>query len=111
MDRPVEFAAFFLRGFLPKVGLLNPLPVTLRPSVFPPPLPEALPTVREGVINRSEDPHRGHLVRSAENACRVPVLALQTAFVHRFILSAIECLSGEVYSRDVEEHPPVVIQE
>jgi hypothetical protein len=54
--------------------------------------------VREELIKTSRNPQKGHLVFSAGNACRVPVLVWQAPFVHRFILLvAIERLSGEVY--------------
>jgi hypothetical protein len=92
---------FFLRGFLPNVGPLD-LPISLRPTVFPPLFPEPLPDVRGRLINTRRDPQIGHLVDSAGKPRHVPT-AVQTGFVHRFIRAfGIGNLTIGVYSCDAE---------
>jgi hypothetical protein len=93
----IFFGVFLLLGFRLTGERLDTL--KLFPSVdFLPPLPETLAATRAGLTNRSGDSQKGHLVFSAENPCRIPVLARHAAFVQRFILSLIiSRLSEQVY--------------
>jgi hypothetical protein len=59
-------------------------------------------------MKTSRDPHRGHLVFSAGNARRIPMLALHVAFVHRFILlPVIECPQKEFIPEDFDSPSPL----